>query len=361
MVQPVEDAPGRAILGPRAKQAALIFYNNREDTFTPDEIGKQMSLKALSIRPAITALKKTEAIVIALDERGRQLPTRSTGHGGKSKPLIWNPMQDEVLSWERINAIEEDTVQTVGDILEQTQSNISAVFNNLEEDITIMPNGNLDLWTSVEKTDPSHTKKVNQRGGFTAIDAYHQIRNATEQFGPVGVGWGWTVQSISNIADTCIVTIDMWHGNRENTFSSVGQATVKDTKDRLDSDAVKKALTDSITKGLSYLGFNTDVFLGKFDDNKYVQERTAEVKEEASAESLSPFYDEEMKKGDERQCNTFILELEEMVTRKAAMTAINKKISDFNMSGFKEIAKRNPSLNAAVRSTVATARKNTVE
>jgi len=35
---------------------------------------------------------------------------------------------------------------------------------------------------------------------------------------------------------------------------------------------MKKATTDGITKCLSMLGFNADVFLGKFDDNKYVQE-----------------------------------------------------------------------------------------
>ena len=43
---------------------------------------------------------------------------------------------------------------------------------------------NTELWDSVEKTDPRFTKKVNQRGGFTAIGAQYQMRKATESFGP---------------------------------------------------------------------------------------------------------------------------------------------------------------------------------
>jgi hypothetical protein len=38
------------------------------------------------------------------------------------------------------------------------------------------------------------------------------------------------------------------------------------------NDWSKKVATDALTKGLSLLGFNADVFLGKFEDNKYVQE-----------------------------------------------------------------------------------------
>ena len=49
---------------------------------------------------------------------------------------------------------------------------------------------NLSLWESVETTDPEFTTKVNQRGGFTAIGAQYQIKNATELFGPFGHGFG---------------------------------------------------------------------------------------------------------------------------------------------------------------------------
>ena len=51
----------------------------------------------------------------------------------------------------------------------------------------------------------------------------------------------------------------------------------KNNKGRLDSDAGKKATTDGITKLLSQLGFNADVFLGKFDDQKYVDDLREEM------------------------------------------------------------------------------------
>ena len=41
-------------------------------------------------------------------------------------------------------------------------------------------------------------------------------------------------------------------------------------------DCVKKLQTECISKALSRLGFNSDVFEGKFDDNKYVEERERE-------------------------------------------------------------------------------------
>ena len=52
------------------------------------------------------------------------------------------------------------------------------------------------------------------------------------------------------------------------------ELTVKSKKydDKPDHDALKKAGTDALTKCLSYLGFNADIFMGKFDDNKYVAE-----------------------------------------------------------------------------------------
>jgi hypothetical protein len=126
---------------------------------------------------------------------------------------------------------------------------------------------NLKLWNSVQETDPAKTKEVSYgKRKFTALDAYTQIRRATELWGPVGIGWGWDAE-FSVCGDVCIATIQMWHGDRANAFTTVGSSKVGN-----DGEAPKKALTDGITKGLSYLGFNADVFLGKFEDSKYVAE-----------------------------------------------------------------------------------------
>jgi len=47
-------------------------------------------------------------------------------------------------------------------------------------------------------------------------------------------------------------------------------------KKMVDADFAKKIETDALTKALSKLGFNADVFMGRFDDTKYVLEMKKE-------------------------------------------------------------------------------------
>lgn len=143
-----------------------------------------------------------------------------------------------------------------------------------------MSTTNMDLWRKVEKTNPAHTKQVNFGRKITAIDPYRQIENATAQFGPAGTGWGWEVKRVEHIPainEVCVL-ISLWHGEGGGRVEQWGQASLYIDKNetKKDTDCMKKATTDGITKCLSLLGFNADVFLGKFDDNKYVQERMAE-------------------------------------------------------------------------------------
>ena len=134
----------------------------------------------------------------------------------------------------------------------------------------------LELWNKVSKSDPKFLKKVSfgQRS-FTAIDPQYQVRSATEQFGPVGEGWGWTAENrfidLSN-GDTAVVSdVTIWHGTPGNAFGPFpGCRKFFDAaKQRLNEDAPKMAVTDGITKAISHLGCNADVFLGKMDGNKY--------------------------------------------------------------------------------------------
>lgn len=136
------------------------------------------------------------------------------------------------------------------------------------------------IWDSVSKTDPAQTKHVSQRGGFTAINANYQIMNATKQFGPLGVGWGYDAGLPIFHDNLLFVPVTLWHGERSNTFGPMtGCEEWKSSKGHIDSDASKKATTDALTKLLSQLGFNADVFLGKYDDQKYVAELKKEFAE----------------------------------------------------------------------------------
>jgi hypothetical protein len=133
---------------------------------------------------------------------------------------------------------------------------------------------NLELWSSVEETDPRFTTKVNQRGGFTAIGAQYQFREATAKFGPFGIGWGVKDEHFTRYEDTGLVLYQsiLWYKHYDNTGEVPIHSSVKYCLigGRVDDDFAKKVATDALTKGLSKLGFNADVFMGLFDDNKYV-------------------------------------------------------------------------------------------
>jgi hypothetical protein len=148
---------------------------------------------------------------------------------------------------------------------------------------------NLRIWNAVCKTDPAHTKPVEFGRKFTAIDAHYQIQEATRMFGPVGEGWGYDTGEIMFEDGLVIVPVTLWHGSREKSFGPIyGSTTIRDRKGNIDKDAPKKATTDALTKALSQLGFNADVFLGKFDDNKYVEEVRKEFHPPANPQTGEP-------------------------------------------------------------------------
>lgn len=143
-----------------------------------------------------------------------------------------------------------------------------------------MSDDNMKLWDSVFKTDPKYTKRLTHGAKLTAVSAMYQVRCATEQFGAAGVGWGWRYSDpIFPPNGTVVLMCTLWHGTKDQTVQQFGQVRLGDSS-RPDEDALKKAGTDGLTKCLSYLGFNADVFMGMFDDNKYVNELKKEMAED---------------------------------------------------------------------------------
>ena len=150
-----------------------------------------------------------------------------------------------------------------------------------------MTNKNMELWDSVMQTDPKQTKpaKIGQMR-ITAICPQFQRKNATEKFGPYGIGWGIISDSeqviYKSIGDTELASYSatmfyMLGGNRGEfpICSSIKVAYMTQGASgylKVDDEYMKKLQTDALTKGLSFLGFNSDVFEGLFDDSRYVQE-----------------------------------------------------------------------------------------
>jgi len=137
-----------------------------------------------------------------------------------------------------------------------------------------MSDENMKIWNAVCETDPAMTKTVDQKGGFTAICAQWQIQQATKLFGAVGLGWGYSVTYHELVGQNQVIQfadVTIWYEDEKNTFGPIrGCCQLVNSKGYVDTDAPKKAMTDALTKALSHLGFSADVFMGKFDDNKYV-------------------------------------------------------------------------------------------
>ena len=167
-------------------------------------------------------------------------------------------------------------------------------------------NKNMKLWESVEKTDPAMTKRVNQRGGYTSISPQYQLKLATNQFGSYGDGWGLKDSKFDDkffelygvIIHSAIFFYTL-NGNRVE-FEINNSIEAANTKSgRFDTDAFKKVETNTISKALSKLGFNADVFMGKFDDVDYFNEvqtesinEKANAKDDAAVKALKEFKNE---------------------------------------------------------------------
>lgn len=161
---------------------------------------------------------------------------------------------------------------------------------------------NLTLWQAVEKTDPQYTKPFSRGGGFrgTATNATYLAKKATEVFGPMGIGWGVEIldeaimegaplDAQGNHEKIHKVRVKLWYklGEERGEVVQFGQTTfVGRNRNGLftDEEAPKKSLTDAMSKCLSLLGFSADIHLGRFDDNKYVNDLQQEFAEKHEAE-----------------------------------------------------------------------------
>jgi hypothetical protein len=148
---------------------------------------------------------------------------------------------------------------------------------------------NMSLWKRVCTTATSAVKKITgkQYQGHSP-KPYWLIERATQEFGPVGIGWGVTVKSerFERLTDTDVLhvaIVSVWYvldGKRSETFEQMGgtKACYKTSSGSMmiDEDAGKKSVTDGMVKCLSMIGFAGDIFSGRWDDSKYVSELKAE-------------------------------------------------------------------------------------
>ncbi len=159
-----------------------------------------------------------------------------------------------------------------------------------------MSNQNMKIWDFLSKTNPEFTKPFSKFGGktLTTIDPHYQIQMMTNAFGPVGKGWSYQVEY--KYLDKLVfaeVSIQYFLDNKWYAFGPVSSVQSLAKKNGgLDDEAPKKAMTDAMTKAFSHLGMSADVFLGMFENNKYVEDLKKEFsqKQNSVVQTTEPAY-----------------------------------------------------------------------
>ncbi len=164
---------------------------------------------------------------------------------------------------------------------------------------------NKALWQRVSKTDPRAVKPITGKSyKGNSPKPYWLIERATEEFGPIGIGWGVDVKSerFERLGDHDVLhvaVVSVWYvkdGVRSQTFDQMGgtKAAYMTAKGSLmvDEDAGKKSVTDGMVRCLSMIGFAGDIFSGRWDDSKYVEETAAEFVAKERAEARAAWLEE---------------------------------------------------------------------
>lgn len=147
---------------------------------------------------------------------------------------------------------------------------------------------NKALWQRAYVTDPRAVKAITgKQYKGNSPKPYWIVERLTDEFGPCGIGWGFTIlnERFERFSDTDtlhIAAVRFWYvlDGQRGELEQIGQTkssyVTSSGNFMLDEDAPKKSVTDALVKCASYLGFAGDIFSGRWDDSKYVAEAAKE-------------------------------------------------------------------------------------
>lgn len=167
---------------------------------------------------------------------------------------------------------------------------------------------NTKLWDAV-KRPPTTALKAIQAGrlkGKTDINPQWRMQALTEQFGPCGIGWRYTIDrlwtepgSAEQVMAFALVSLYI---SQDSAWSDPipgigGAAMIARESSGLHSndEAYKMAVTDALSVAMKALGVAADIYAGLWDGSKY-KDQQAETKKgkgtikptDGAMESLSP-------------------------------------------------------------------------
>lgn len=166
---------------------------------------------------------------------------------------------------------------------------------------------NMEIWSEFATTDPKYTQSFDRRSyrGTTINKQWLWLR-LTERFGPNGIGWGTEhdtmFKEMPNGDMLVIFRVVIWYYSEPSKIGSseVAHRTTpgwgsdymfRSNKGKTDDDAMKKAFSDALGNAAKYLGLGADVYLGLYDDDKYVESLTPGEGSDPNEPSQRPIRD----------------------------------------------------------------------
>lgn len=142
---------------------------------------------------------------------------------------------------------------------------------------------NRSIWDKVQYTEISATKPIQGKGRpMTDINPTWRMKRMTEMFGPVGLGWGWSIDDrwAEDVGPKryAYIQLTVWYsldGGQTKLIAGphIGGTDMGQGKD----EAYKQSVTDAFGKCISMIGVAADVYEGRWDDSKYQNEASAAV------------------------------------------------------------------------------------
>ena len=146
---------------------------------------------------------------------------------------------------------------------------------------------NMKLWNAV-KQPPKEALKTIGGGrvrGMTDINPQWRLEAMTEQFGPCGEGWKYTIDKLWTEPGPyeqvfCFALVSVFHreygldgGGWSEPVPGVGgnYLVVKESGGlHANDEGFKMAVTDALSVALKALGFGAEVYAGRWDGSKYL-------------------------------------------------------------------------------------------
>lgn len=152
---------------------------------------------------------------------------------------------------------------------------------------------NMKIWDALKQPPASALKEIKggRLSGMTDIKPQWRYQAMTEQFGPVGIGWKFTIEKLwtEQGSDGQVVAFAHVHlfiamnggGAWSDPIPGIGGSMLiaKESKGPHTSDeAYKMAVTDALSTAMKLLGVASDVYMGNWDGSKFKEDVAPLVK-----------------------------------------------------------------------------------